>query len=209
MQCYRMPKNVKCFLLTISSYNYFYVFTICSFSRCRGELARVYFESRAFALFSLCSMWRWTCALRPRRVVVPCSMRGLPASVASACSSKGSWSCISRAWGWCWSSLVVCYRGLFMAATSVSMLSCNYWFLCGAVWRSRGGARVRSCRCHEGFGATWVIVDCFLEDLCMVWSFIRGWRSLSCTCPSLVAELLLFHERRLMVVRTPVEHVWC
>jgi hypothetical protein len=34
-------------------------------------------------------------------VVVPFSMIGLPASVATTCSSEGSWSCISRAWGWC------------------------------------------------------------------------------------------------------------
>jgi hypothetical protein len=89
------------------------------------------------------------------------------------------------------------------------MLSCSCWFSCGGVWRSQGGARVRSCSCCRGFSATWAIVGCFLEDLRTVWSFIRGWRSLSCTRPSLVAELLLFREWRFTVVHTPMEHVWC
>jgi hypothetical protein len=98
---------------------------------------------------------------------------------------------------------VVCCGGLFMAATTVSMLSCSYWFMCAGVWRSQGDARVQSCKCCGGFGTTWGIVCCFLECLRSIW------RSLSCTRPLLVAELLLFCERRLMIVRTPVEHVWC
>jgi hypothetical protein len=81
IECLKMS-NV-CFLLMILPYNCFYVSTICSFFGCHGELARVYFGSRSSALFSLCSMWRWTCALWPRRLVVPCSMIGLPASVIS------------------------------------------------------------------------------------------------------------------------------
>jgi hypothetical protein len=101
-----------------------------------------------------------------------------------------------------------CVSWKIVALVSVSVLACSCWSLSGVLGQRLCSARIRSCRCYEGFGTIWAVIRCFSRGHCIACTSDGCWGSISCTVPLLPCRLNLRLLRSRCNNCAPVEHGW-